>query len=59
MSELTWGDSNTVAIDDGSLLFLLLRGVDAGFLHVADRLVSLPLALGAGSGARQQLVSYI
>lgn len=44
-ARLTWGDSDTIAIDDGSLLLLLLRGLDAGFFHVADRLVTLPLAL--------------
>lgn len=36
LSGLTWGDSNTVAIDNGSLLLLLLGGLDAGFFHVAD-----------------------
>lgn len=45
MTRLTWGDSDTVAIDDGPLLLLLLGGLDAGFFHVADRLVTLPLAL--------------
>lgn len=57
---LTWGQGHAVAVDDGSLLLLLLpRRLDAGLLHVADRLVALPLALGAGSGARQQLLRHI
>lgn len=56
---LTWRDGNPVAVDDGSLLLLVLRRLDTGLLHVADGLVALPLALGGGSGARQQLVRYI
>lgn len=35
-SVLTWGDSDTVAVDNGSLLLLFLGGLDAGFFHVAD-----------------------
>lgn len=56
----TWGQGHAVAVDDGPLLlFLLPRRLDAGLLHVADGLVALPLALGAGSGARQQLLRHI
>lgn len=56
----TWGQGHAVAVDDGPLLlFLLPRRLNAGLLHVADRLVALPLALRAGSGAREQLLRHI
>lgn len=59
LSRLTWGDCDAVAVDNGLFLLLLLGGLDAGLFHVAHWLVTLPLALGARSGARQQLVCYI
>lgn len=55
----TWGDVDAVAIDNGPLLLLLLGGLNSSLLHVSDGLVALPLALCAGSGARQDLLRYI
>lgn len=56
----TWCDDHPVAIDNRALLFLLLRWLQTGtLLHVADRLVPLPLALGAWPGSGQQGLTYI
>lgn len=56
----TWCDGHPVAVDDRTLLFLVLRWLQAGaLLHVADRLVPLPLALRAGPGSWQQDLTYI
>lgn len=56
----TWRDGHPVAVDDRALLLLLLGGLQAGaLLHVADRLVALPLALRAGPGSGQQDLTYI
>lgn len=56
----TWRDGHPVAVDNRTLLFLLLRWLQAGaLLHVADWLVPLPLALGAGPGSRQQGLTHI
>lgn len=56
---LTWRDSNAVAVNDRALLLLFLRRLDAVLLHVAHRLVPLPLPLSAGASTWQQLVSHI
>lgn len=56
----TWRDGHPVAVDDRALLFLLLGWLQAGaLLHVADRLVPLPLALRAGPGSWQQDLTHI
>lgn len=56
----TWCDGHPVAVDDRTLLFLLLGRLQAGaLLHIADRLVPLPLALRAGPGSWQQDLTYI
>lgn len=56
----TWCDGHPVAVDDGTLLLLLLGRLQAGaLLHVADGLVPLPLALGAGPGSGQQGLTHI
>lgn len=56
----TWRDGHPVAVDDRTLLFLLLGRLQAGaLLHIADRLVALPLALRAGPGSGQQDLTYI
>lgn len=56
----TWCDGHPVAIDNRTLLFLLLRRLQAGaLLHVADWLVPLSLALGAWPGSGQQGLTHI
>lgn len=56
----TWCDGHPVAVDDGTLLLLLLGRLQAGaLLHVADGLVPLSLALGAGPGSGQQGLTHI
>ena len=60
MRLLTGRDDHPVAVDDGAVIVLLLRGLQAAaLLHVADRLVPLPLALGAGPGSGQQRLAHI
>lgn len=60
LSDGTWRDGHPVAVDDRALLLLLLGRLQAGaLLHVADRLVPLPLALRAGPGSGQQDLTYI
>lgn len=56
----TWCDGHPIAVDNGALLFLLLRWLQAGaLLHVADWLVPLPFALGTGPGSGQQGFTHI
>ena len=57
---LTGRDDHPVAVDDRAVIVVLLRGLQAAaLLHVADRLVPLPLALGAGPGSGQQRLAHI